>query len=285
MMLPRRSLAQTAEFIIERFSAYGVAVHPSSRWGQWRRSIFGDSGAPLEIPVNSPDFDIVLEAHRDFAYQSFVFDVVPDPPPSGFIERLRFLGKDPVFSKDAKSSKGRDAQTELFVAAVCWNAGLFPVEFAEPDVCCTFEGSGFTLAVKRLKSIARLEDRVREGADQIYRSGHRGAIILDTTQALNPKNHRIWRNYPNGEFERRYGQIFNSEIGAHEDMLRRRARDKGVRGMIFHDTQLRLAGKQQWDTESMNLFFPASRHPTKAADFNRFSTAYKVGLPNSFDLD
>ena len=87
-------------------------------------------------------------------------------------------------NEDRSHSKGRDAQFELFVAAVCQNAGLHPVAREEPDVTCHIEGIKFGIAAKRIKSVTNLKKHVRKAAQQIEGAGFPGMIALDTNVAF-----------------------------------------------------------------------------------------------------
>ena len=117
-----------------------------------------------------PHFEAALEGERDLQVLAFVFDCAAKMPNRRheFCRLIRNALKDSLLpNEDRGQSKGRDAQFELFVAAVCQNAGLHPVKPEEPDVTCHIEGIKFGIAAKRIKNISNLEQHVRKAAVQI----------------------------------------------------------------------------------------------------------------------
>lgn len=93
--------------------------------------------------------------------------------------------------QDRENSPGRDAQFELYLAAICQNAGLLPVDYEEPDVTCTVEGTKFGIAAKRLKRLSQIKNRIRKAADQIKNANLPGIIALDLSFARNQGNRPI----------------------------------------------------------------------------------------------
>jgi len=105
----------------------------------------------------------------------------------------RLVGDKVLPQDDPDQSPGRDAQCELFVAALCLKAGLKPVFNESPDVRCEMHNQIFGVAVKRIKAQPerfdrRFEQRMRQAARQIANSGLPGIIAADISQSLNPTN-------------------------------------------------------------------------------------------------
>src|SRR5690606_126095 len=111
-------------------------------------------------------------AHRDLLQIGFIVDEIGQwanhqPAKSKFGD----LCKDNIEpATDRTKSSGRDAQCELYFAAICMKAGLKPV-FNEPDIVCSYQSVSIGIAVKRIKSIESIENRFRGAAKQVFRSG------------------------------------------------------------------------------------------------------------------
>jgi len=89
--------------------------------------------------------------------------LVPSAPPidPALVARLRrSLGGAPLPAEES-DSRARDAQFELYVAAVCRQAGV-SVELAEPDAIVTTAGVRFGVAAKRVRSPNKVVVRVKE---------------------------------------------------------------------------------------------------------------------------
>jgi hypothetical protein len=89
-----------------------------------------------------------------------------------------------------KDTPGRNYQFQLYVAALCTNAGI-PTRHEEPDITCNVGVTTYGVAAKRLKTIDSLEVNVKKAADQIVRAGFPGIIAIDLTTARNPTNRRV----------------------------------------------------------------------------------------------
>ena len=138
---------------------------------------------------------------RDLNQLAFIFDVMPQAELCNLVEKFRLVLNDPVMPQDAVRSTGRETQSELYTAAICWNAELLPVTIEEPDVQCSCDGTTFGLAVKRLKkNVDRLQDRIKEAAEQIERAAQPGVAVIDSSLVLNPDNERMWSQIDDAEF-------------------------------------------------------------------------------------
>lgn len=159
---------------------------------------------------------------------------------------------------------------------MCYSAGLRPVEFAEPDVVCVLDGTRYGIAVKRVKSAAKLERAVRKAASQIAASGDAGLIALDTCLALNPDNQRIAAAIPQEEF----GPIYRQEIGEFLDAipeLQSWIKKRGTLGILLHDHNIRWIEGNEWQLESFTMRIPRDDEKDR---FERFAERYIATLPN-----
>ncbi len=178
-LIVRRTRSENAEFVIESIKALGFTLNSRSRLMRMHRVLTEADGI---IPPDDPEYETALEAERDFQVLGFVFEQAAAHPTDAEFQRLvRNTIKDSLLPhKDRGQSKGRDAQFELFVAAICQNAGLLPVARDEPDVTCHIDGVKFGIAAKRIKSLSNLEKHVRKAAEQIEKARFPGIIALDT---------------------------------------------------------------------------------------------------------
>jgi hypothetical protein len=146
------------------------------------------------IAPSDPEFELALEAERDMQLLGFVFEQ-PNPCSAlpTFISLVRRMLEDSGLPQDSGAeTPGRDAQFELFVAAVCQSAGLEPVGYEEPDVICSLDGVRYAIAAKRVKSLGSLDKRVKKAAEQIQRASLPGIIAVETCVLLNRNNERIY---------------------------------------------------------------------------------------------
>ena len=176
---------------------------------------------------------------------------------------------------------GRDAQFELFIAAVCNNAGLTDILCEEPDVTCTLGGTKYGIAAKRIKSLTTIEKRVKEGANQIERARLPGVIALDTCVVLNRENERIITQMPDGSFGSCYKKALTLFLDDYHDRIHEWVRGKGVRGLVIHDHQVRMDADGRWSLASMTMaFHTPGWDQTYDREFEVFIGTYLKGLPN-----
>jgi hypothetical protein len=152
-----RTRADNAVYVIDRLRALGFDLNGSCRFMSMYRALCKD-----HLPYGDPDFWTALEAERDMQLLAFILDqdfARCDNP--RFCEKVDLLLHDSVLPQhDRGQLKGRNAQFELYLAAVGQNAGLVPVQFEEPDITCVIDGIKFVIAAKRVKHLQQLRKRV-----------------------------------------------------------------------------------------------------------------------------
>ncbi|MHB0960443.1 MAG: hypothetical protein ACYC0X_31440 [Pirellulaceae bacterium] len=239
------------------------------------------------VAPDAPHFEAAVEAERDLQVLAFVFDCAAKcPADTEFCRLVKNALKDSLLpSEDRGQSKGRDAQFELFVAAVCQNAELHPVKREEPDVTCHVKGIKFGIAAKRIKNIANLEQHVRKAAAQIGKSRLPGVIAIDTNVALNRDNQRITSPIPDEQFSTMYRRALSQFIDHFHDRIQDWVRGKGVRGIVIHDQQVRFQPDGEWSLVGMTTRVNTSRHNQRRnREFALFEEHYSQGLPNVTEL-
>lgn len=280
----RRTRSENAKFVIESVESLGFHPNPESRLMRMHRVLTEANGI---ISPDAPEFETALEAERDLQVLALVFDQAAAHPADEEYQRLvRNALKDSLLpNEDRGQSKGRDAQFELFVAAVCQNAGLQPVCREEPDVTCHIEDVKFGIAAKRIKNVNNLKKHVRKAAEQIEQSKLAGVIALDTNVALNRDNERITAPLPDNEFSVLYKRALEHFMDDFHDKIQEWVRGKGVRGMVIHDQQVRFQPDGEWSLVGMTLRVNTAReNQRRNREFRLFEKHYPKGLPNVEDV-
>ncbi|MHC4442737.1 MAG: hypothetical protein ACYTA5_09100 [Planctomycetota bacterium] len=284
----KRRLYEKANFVIKSIQKLGVNLPQESRLMREYKVLVGPDGKGKFVPSDHPDYEIALEAIRDFTLLEYVFDNIKIDSNPKFIDLVKKVLKDSVLPQhDRKLSVGRNAQAELYMATVCSKGGMTDVRFDEPDILCTIGESSFSVAVKRLKNVRKLRNRVKNAADQIARSGVLGTIVLDMTLAFNIHNKRIVDKMPDSIFATLWRQEVNLFISSHEKDIRKWVRGKNVLCLIIQHHEVRdNTGKCTWRLETLTVNMPlVGRNRHKARMFKTFWSMYESALPDLTKLD
>lgn len=269
-----RTLLDAAAFVVKSIQRMGCDVGGHSRYGRMHRIL---SNGPLE--PNHPDFAIALESLRDARLMEFALGQLEGTIPVPVLQSLvrKAIQDSPLPQEDLDASAGRDAQAELYIAAVCQKAGLSPT-FDEPDVRCTLDGSAFGIAVKRVKSESQLEKHIRKAARQIEGTGIPGHITLDVSLAFNRENvhlvgvddadlthtHHITR--------KKFGDDYFHRIKSW-------MRGRDVRSVILIDHLVRQHPSDGWGFDSLTYFISLSPdNQRRQREFEQFQARYVSGL-------
>src|SRR4051812_33205884 len=89
----------------------------------------------VDFNLDDPVFLAALEAERDMQQLGFIFDELAVTPQRSKFQKLAddLRGDSVLPQDDLDSSAGRNAQFEMYVSAICQNAGLYPVDYSDPD--------------------------------------------------------------------------------------------------------------------------------------------------------
>lgn len=271
-----RNLAEQAQHVLQAANSLGLNVSPSSRLGRMARLYAGPDGTPAFIATTEPGFAIAREGIRDMLQFAFILDEVGS---SESMTRMlkRALGDAALPQEDVSHTPRRDTQCELYVAAICAKAGMNP-RFEEPDVQCRCADKDYGLAVKRLKSLKKFDDRFDKGIDQVKRSGIAGVIVIYLTLAMNPQNLPITLALSDHE----YGQMTMEDIRRYIESrflrLAEEVRGPGVLGLILlvHDIRLRAGN---WGMDSITMGTHLSPfNSRRQREFQIFFEQFKRGL-------
>jgi len=279
----RRTRGDNATYIVEQVRSLGLKPNPNSRLMQMHRVL--NSGF---IPFDDPRFSTALEAERDFQQLGFVFDQLQSHRDDGEYRSLvKKTINDPVLPQDNREeSVGRNSQFHLYLAAVCQNAGMYPVGFEEPDVTCSIGGKKFGIAAKRIKSRDQIKRHIKKAADQVFRSNLRGIIALELSMAWNPKNLPIISRLQSQMYVTisvlQATQLFDKY---HEDIYRW-VRSKGVLAVLVFDFRIRLRPGNQWGLDGMSTWLDTTQDDEQGkVEYKLFYDGFLAGVPNLKHVD
>ena len=278
--LPRHTRTEAAAYVIAQFRELGV--EPPFRVAEMHRVLSRGN-----VPFDDPDFLTALESLRDLHQLMFIFEQLHthrDNP--RFQKVVEHLLNDSVLPQYDKDSPGRDRQFELYLAAICQNAGLVPVDFEEPDITCFIDGTEFGIAAKRLKSRkpSQLEKHVRKGADQLRQQGLPGIVALELSLSRNQSNRPIISQI-RSQMHLMIADAKNRQFrDKHGDAIRGWVADTGVRAVLVIETTLRLRPDRQWWHDGMLSWVPATLDDEQPEPlFKAFYDGFLKGVPNLED--
>ncbi len=271
-----RSLSEAAAYVLDQLEEFGVEVPAESRLKGMYSALCNDDGTSRGfIPANTPEFETAMEGLRDFSQMEFFFDQVSGEPRAEEYRLIlaRVVSDSVRPQDDEQNSPGRDAQAELFMFAVCKNAGMSPV-FTEPDITCESNGTRFGVAVKRIKNLSKLQRRLRDGTQQIVRSGQPGIISAEVTLALNPENQVIVTNMPEAAVRLWWAARMRTLVSQYNEF-----RDEFVRGIFLHEhCPLRLG--TSYVLRSMTYAVGTAKGARAQMEWDQLGRDIIRGLPN-----
>ncbi|MFN2397218.1 MAG: hypothetical protein ABR543_01030 [Gemmatimonadaceae bacterium] len=185
------------------------------------------------------------DSFRALADSRMFIEIVEQLLPDVSDRDLRDLvlgNSDPALDKP--STRARDREFELFVAAISRRSGL-AVELNEPDIVLRLNNSTRSIAAKRLLSPKKVEENVKKATKQIEKAGHPGFIFLDVTRILDP-----------GCLIVTHWTRADQTVGGHllcfintehrEDLVRKRG--EYVRGIVLHSAFPHVSPNFQYGT-------------------------------------
>lgn len=249
-MLQYRSMHDLALGVLRRIEELKLSVKPTSRLALGAARI----AQAISQPQTNPDPDslaLLAAACRDFT----LFEFILDDPHAGrsdpeFVRRLRIALKDGVrASRYARQTPGRDTQLELYVATVFLKASL-PVAFGNPDVRTRLDGRFFYVEAKRPRTLNGIPDAVETAAHQIEATGCPGAIYMDVSLGMNPKELFLLRVIENGVFDEATEAAIKRAFQPFAPELDRMLRGTRVTDIVVQADWTRLVGAEDWSMNS-----------------------------------
>ncbi|MCJ7543919.1 MAG: hypothetical protein MUP47_05030 [Phycisphaerae bacterium] len=235
-----------------------------------------------EIQPGDKRFPAAREAMRDLRMMGFALEQLAGYIPDAVLrDKVRRAMKDPISPVGRRESNpGRDTQCELYVAAICKRAGLSP-QFAEPDIICRLGDTRYGLAVKRLQSVDRFQERFRKCCDQIDKSGLPGYAVMDLSLAANPENIPVTIPVEDRRFDTFVAGWCHKEFGSRFQWMKEAMRGREVRGVIVltHFIQYK-EGPKSWGLRSFTWLLDLSPdNMRRTREFKAFSAEFEKGLP------
>lgn len=275
--MSRRSLAEAIEFVLASVRKLGVEVPASSRIDEMTRVFFDEDGRPTRtVEPDDPNLRTAQEALRDVSLLEPILDTMDDIAVNNRGSVIKKLLGDAVIPRaKQRSAVGRDLQAELLVAATCVKGGMGNVSLDEPDVRAEVEGQQLGIAVKRLKSANRLDDRLRDATRQIERSGLLGVVFMDISLAFNQDSTPVLA--PSEEaFRRAHRERVQQIIQDREGIFVRRASAKGVGLVYVFDSMVRQVPKTGWGLGTVHMDIPIPG--VDQAAYAAFKRAFARGI-------
>ena len=168
----------------------------SSRIGRMAKLQLGKEGEPpLKYSSDHPDYENALEAMVDLLQIEFILKSLnSENLPTDMVLRLRRLAKDQLLPQyDGNNTKAEEMSKPNFTAMPS-SKGQECIRNlpSQSIVIASVSNHQFGIAVKRIKSSAQFETRMREATTQILNTHKRGLIVADVSRMLNPSNQRAF---------------------------------------------------------------------------------------------
>lgn len=161
-----------------------------------------------------------------------------------FLGRLARSLSDSVHPADSGAcSPGRDAQFELFLAAIATRAGLTVRESGDAgaDWILSAPTGRWSLEAKRIKSFNQMGKRFKEGASQIVKSGIGGVIAMDISLACNPNSEPLPKFLTDVAIDAVDEERMNAFVKEHMPSILRWVGSANVGFALLHDFVIRPA--------------------------------------------
>lgn len=268
-----RKLIDAITFVTESLTNLGIDTAGQSRFALMKRVLERGTVSP-----DDPDFDVAREAIRDARIMEFFFDQFAGTEPTATAtETLRRAIVDAPLPQDSKDdTAGRDAQTELYVAAICSKAKQQP-DFCEPDLLIQVDGERVGLAVKRTKSERQIEKHVRKGAKQIAKAVVQGHVILDISMAFHPDNAPLI-GVEDSALQRAHIQARTYFADQYFSRIVEWTKDRGVVSLILMDSLVREHPTDGWSLDSFTFFIPLDQSSDGQQKYASFRRQFESGL-------
>lgn len=178
------ALVALAEVTERRFQARGVPLPADSRVERAREIIQRSHDGRRPPKSGDPKTAALIgEAIRDIWDFQLIARTLPKERTPDLAGKLKLMFRGSSDPEKDKSSKPRDIQFELLVAAIFAMASI-PTLPAEPDLRFPFGDEEFGLAAKRVRSAGQLAPRITHARKQLERQGLRGLIAVSVDAFL-----------------------------------------------------------------------------------------------------
>ena len=176
--------------------------------------------------------------------------------PEQLLQRV-FSGPADMSLEDDASNGARNAMFELSVAAMAARQGLVSVlSNANPDVSFQFEGRWVKIECKRVMSVNRIMERLKEGTKQLEKSVQHatsdiGIVAISVSKLLNPGDRFLVSLSPREDLSRQ----LQDELKSNEQQLARMQRT-WVSGFIFYVSSASYVPGKGYTAAKSGTIFP-----------------------------
>jgi hypothetical protein len=267
---------ENAAYVIAQLCKLGFEPKPGSRFMRMHKVWENRSHE-----FGTPDFWIALESDRDMVQLGFILEQLgSDSENAAFravVERLLYDNVLP--QQERQHSPGRNAQFELYLAAVCKKAGLLPIGYEEPDVTCVVAGVPFGVAAKRIKSAQQGAKRIKDAATQIVKSQRLGIIALDISIGFNRRNSPVISPLHNQMLDKITDATTNHFFDKHERLIAKTCKGHGVLGVVVFDFRTRVQDNQ-WCQHRSAMWLDLSENERERRLYQEFHDRFNSVTPN-----
>jgi hypothetical protein len=241
-----RTRIDNSTYVLDKFRSLGI--DPSGRFTEMHKAL---SGGIVPYDENDPIFRAAAEAEKDMQQLGFIFDQAGDRRNDPvFMKLMNDVVLDSVDpQKDCPNSPGRDAQFNLFLAAVCQRARMLPVGYGGADVTCKINGKLFGIEAKRIKSPKQARARITKAADQIKKSGMHGIIAVEHSLAWNSENRPIVSGLESAAHVLLGRQRCTSFFDKHKKRINEVVAGCGVVGIVVFNFYVRHRPDREWEMD------------------------------------
>lgn len=233
---------------------------------------YGDREYPIAIQS-------IIDLHQIGYSLSALKDVIP---PKDLIKKLKHVVNDATLTEDdTQNTIGRDTQLELYLAAICQNAGMGPVALAEPDVICNLEQKKLGVSAKRLKRESQALVRVSKAIKQISSTQMPGVVILDMTMAWMIDVHTACSHARSQTFEVVSYEKASAFFEANAASLMQKAGRTGTIAIGILDNMLAVTSDGAWESKSMLTWMPLEEPGSEVLSVEYFFETFCRGLSST----
>ncbi len=232
-----------------------------------------------------------IQGLKDIQEYWFIIEILKEQLlETPFIEQFKLSLQDPSLPKDSKDfTPGRDAQFELFIAAIAWRAGFTVKRLGarKADWGLTASSSNWSLEAKRIKSLNKMEKHIRKAGKQITASKTGGVIAMDISLAVNPSCAPLPTFVSDDDIEEAHSMRTDCFVRDYLPSIRDWIGSKSVGFLLFHESVIvpasgvTPAGYSPWALNGLwhkvDLLSPGS---TNKGHYDDLWSLFKIALPN-----
>lgn len=184
---------QRALEVVDLMRASGVRIPPSGRLQRYLKHLatMRDVKPDTRLP-KSFNLEELHRAMLELDELAFIARQLSKPPEvEGWVRLMNQAMAGRMRPSDERNhNRARDIQFELHTAAM-FRLGGYDVALEEPDVVVDTSRGQIGIAAKRPRSVANLDNVLKDADDQIARSGRQGIVVVDISFVNNPEDMHV----------------------------------------------------------------------------------------------